>query len=303
MSIYSLFVLNGVWKWDSFQIMIFVYVCSTWSIVELVTCFETWITRKDINDVILFHVSYLITLMAYLCSQWKPNDQIKYFVFERSIYRLFVLNGGWKCETLQIMIFVCVLDMKDMWTKNAFRDVNNKKWRNWCQFDSRSLFNSTYGLPVLTMETKCPNHVFYVWKVHLKNICAKCGLEMRFFPNNGIRICLFDVKHSWTSNAFWVVSNKKWLKDVRFFHVSYIITLMGYLFSQWTTNVQINYFMFDWSILRLFVLNRGWKRDSLQIMIFVFVCSTFSIFELKTRFEAWITRNDVNGGSLFTFLI
>jgi hypothetical protein len=78
---------------------------------------------------------------------------------------------------------------------------------------------------------------------------------------------------------------------------------MAYLFSQWTTNVQINYCTFDWSTYRLFVLNRGWKRDSLQIMIFVFLCSTWIIFELITRFEAWITRNDVNGVCLFSFLI
>jgi hypothetical protein len=36
---------------------------------------------------------------------------------------------------------------------------------------------------------------------------------------------------------------------------------MGYLCSQWTSNVQIKYFMFDWSIYRLFVLNRSWNRD------------------------------------------
>jgi hypothetical protein len=83
------------------------------------------------------------------------------------------------------------------------------------------------------------------------------------------------------------------------FYVSYLITLKAFLCSQWTTNVQINYFMYDLSIYRLVVLNRGWKRDFLQIMIFVYVCSTWSIFELKKRFETWITRNDVNGVSFF----
>jgi hypothetical protein len=222
MSIYRLFVLNGGWKCDSYQIMIFVYVCSTWSIVELVTCFENLITRNDVNDVTLVHVSYLITLVVYLCSQWKPNIQIKYLMFERSIYRLFVLNGSWKRDPFQIMIFVYVC--------------------------------SAWGIVEL--------------------------------------VTCFDS---------WIKRND--VKDVSYFHVSYLITLMAYLFSQWTTNVQINYFLFDWSIYRLFVLNRGWKRNSLQIIIFVFFCSTWIIFELKTRFETWITRNDVNGVRLLTFLI
>jgi hypothetical protein len=99
-------VLNRSSKGDCFQIMIYVYVSSTWSIVELVTRFETWITRNDVNDVSLFYVRYLKTLMAFLCSQWKPNIQIIYFIFEWSIYRLFVLNRGWKRDSLQIMIFV-----------------------------------------------------------------------------------------------------------------------------------------------------------------------------------------------------
>jgi hypothetical protein len=86
---------------------------------------------------------------------------------------------------------------------------------------------------------------------------------------------------------------------VSLFHLSYLITLMAYLCSQRTPNGQINYFMLDWSINTLLVLNRGCKLDSLQILIFVHVCSTWSIVELKTRFEKWITRNDVYGVSLF----
>jgi hypothetical protein len=134
-SIYSLIVLNRIWKRDCLQMMIFVYVCLTWSIVEDVTQFETWITRNDVNGVSLFHSSYLISLMAYLCAQRAPNIQIKY----------------------------------------------------------------------------------YVWLVPLQTICAKHGLD------------------TW----------------------------------------------------------------SLQWMIFVNVCLTWRIVELKTRFETWVTRNDVNGVSLF----
>jgi hypothetical protein len=105
-SIYRLFVLNREWKRESIQIMIFVYVCSTWGIVELKSRFETWITRKDVNGVWFFHVSYLITPMTYLCSQRAPNFQVKHFMYDWSIYRLFGLNKGWKRDSLQMMIFV-----------------------------------------------------------------------------------------------------------------------------------------------------------------------------------------------------
>jgi hypothetical protein len=107
-SIYSLFELNRSWKRDSLQIMIFVCVCSTWGMVELKRRFETWISRNNVNGVSLFHLSYLITLMAYLCSQWTPNVQMKYFMFDCSIYRLFVPNTSWKRDSLQVMIFVYV---------------------------------------------------------------------------------------------------------------------------------------------------------------------------------------------------
>jgi hypothetical protein len=168
--------------------------------------FETWITRTDVNGVSLFNDSYLITLMAYLRSQWTPKVQIKYFMFDCSTYSLFVLYSSWKRDSLQIVIFVYVC--------------------------------STWG----TVELKTP----------------------------------FET---------WITRND--VNGVRLFKLSYLITLMAYLCSQWKPNVQIKYFMFDWSIYRLYVLNRAWKRVSLQIMIFVYVCSTWSIVELKTRFETW----------------
>jgi hypothetical protein len=77
LSIYRQFVLNRSWKRDSLQIMIFVNVCSTWSTVQLKTRFETSTTRNEVNGVSFFNLCYLITLLAYLCSQWVPNVQIK----------------------------------------------------------------------------------------------------------------------------------------------------------------------------------------------------------------------------------
>jgi hypothetical protein len=97
----------------------------------------------------------------------------------------------------------------------------------------------------------------------------------------------------------WITRND--VSGIRLFHLSYLITLMAYLCSQCTPHDQNKYFMFDWTIYSLFVLNRAWKRDSHQIMTFEYVCSTWSIFVLKMRFETWITRNDVSGVSLFHF--
>jgi hypothetical protein len=176
--------------------MIFVNISSIWSIVDIYASFEGWITRNDVNGVTKFHLSYLIKRMAYLSSQWTPNVQIKYFMFDWSIYGLFVLNRAWKPVSLQIMIFV-------------------------------------------------------------------------YMVNGG-----------------------------SLFQLSYLITLMAYLCSQ-LTSVQIMYLMFNWSNYRLFVLNKGWKRVSLQIMLFVYICSKWGIVDLKTNFETWITRNDVNGVGLF----
>jgi hypothetical protein len=158
--------------------------------------------------------------MHYLCSQWALNLHIKYFMFDWSIYKLFVLNTGWKRDSLQ-MIFV--------------------------------------------------------------NICSTWSMV--------------ELK---TRVDTWITRND--INGVSLFHLSYLLTLMVYLFSQWAPNVQIKYFMFDWSIYRLFLLNRAWKHDSLQMMIFLYICSTWGIVELKTRFETWITRNDVNGVSFFFFL-
>jgi hypothetical protein len=132
-TIYRLFVLNRDWKLDSLQMMIFVYVCSTWSIVELKTRSETWITRNDVNGVNLFHIPFMLTLMIYLCSQWTPNVQMKYFMFDWSNWRLFVLNTAGKLDSFQIVIFVYVcstwsiVELKtrfETWKTNDVNDIS-----------------------------------------------------------------------------------------------------------------------------------------------------------------------------------
>jgi hypothetical protein len=174
--------------------------------------------------------------------------------------------------------------------------VNNKKW---CDFVSLFLFNNTYGLPVLTMDTNCPNQVFYVWLFDLQIICVKYGRETWLSPNNVIRICSLDMKHFELKTRFetWITRND--VNGVSLFQLSYVIILMAYLCSEWAQHVQTNYFMFDWSIYRIFVLNRFRKLESLQIMVFVYLCSSWGIVELIMHFETWITRNDVKGVSLF----
>jgi hypothetical protein len=217
-SIYRVFVLNNSSKREYVQIMIFVYICSTWGIFELKTRFVAWITRNDVNGVSLFHLSYLITLMAYIGYQRTTNVQIKYFMFHSSICRIFVPSRAWKSDSFQIIIFVYVC--------------------------------SAWGIFELKMR-------FESWKK----------------KNDVNGECLF--------------------------HISYLITLMAYLCSQCTPQFHIKYFMFDLSINRQFALNRGGKRDPIQIIIFVYVCSTWGIVELKKRFETWITRKDLNGVWLF----
>jgi hypothetical protein len=221
-TIYRLFVLNRGWKRDSLQIMIFVNICTSWSMVHLKTRFETWKALNYAYGVSMFHLYNLITLMAYVCSLLTPKVQINYFMLEWSINILLVPYRGCKRHSLQVMIFVYV---------------------------------------ALT-------------RVIVKLIaCVETWIKW-----NGVN-------------------------GVSLFNLSYLIKFKAYLCTQRTPNAQLKYFVFDWSIYRLFVLNGGWKRDSFQIMIFVYVCSIWSIIELKTRFETWITRNYVNDINFFTFLI
>jgi hypothetical protein len=63
-------------------------------------------------------------------------------------------------------------------------------------FVSPFLFNNSYGLPELRMDTKGTNKVFYVCLVDLQTICAKLGMETCLPPYNGIRIFLLGMRHS-----------------------------------------------------------------------------------------------------------
>jgi hypothetical protein len=106
------------------QIMIFVYICSTGGIVDLNTRFEMWITRTDVNGVIMFHLSYLITRIVYLWSQRTPNVQRRYFMFDWSIYGLFVLNWAWKIFSHEIILLVYVSSTRCI-------DELNRRFETW----------------------------------------------------------------------------------------------------------------------------------------------------------------------------
>jgi hypothetical protein len=166
--------------------------------------------------VYVFNLSYLITFMAYLSSQRNPNVQIKHFMFDWTTDRIFVPNTAWKRDFFEKMIFVNISSTWSMVQLKRVLEVNNKKWLKWWNFVSPFLFNNTYGLPVLTVDTKCPNQVFYVWLVDLQTICVKYVLEKWFPPKADIRKYLLDMKHGWIKNAFWDVKNKKWRKWCKF---------------------------------------------------------------------------------------
>jgi hypothetical protein len=171
--------------------------------------------------------------------------------------------------------------------------VNNKKWREWCKFVSHLLFNNTYGLPMITMHTKCPNQVFYVCLVDLQKTYDKYGFETWFSSNDDIRNCLFDMKDSSTKNAFCVVNNKKWRKGCKF--VPLFLCNNCYGLADLTIDTKCpNHVFYYW-----LVLNRGWNPDSLQIIIFVNVCSTRGIVELNKVF--W-DMNNKKWRKLFKFV-
>jgi hypothetical protein len=133
--------------------------------------------------------------------------------------------------------------------------------------------------------------------VDLQTTFAKYGLETRFFPNDDIRKGLLVMQRSWTKNAIWKLNRKKWRE--------WCILVSLFLFSNcyglpvltvFTTCP--NQVFYVW-LVELQTIYTRWKRVSLQMMIFVNVCSTCSVVELKTRFESWITRNDANGVNMF----
>jgi hypothetical protein len=290
-----LLVLNRGWKRDSLQIMLFGYVCSTWGTVELKMRFEAWITRNYVKGVSLFYLSYLITVMAYLCSQRTPNVQINYFMFVPSTDYLCLILAGILISSNDDFR-KCFLDMMQGWTKNAFWYENIK--------------NDVNGFLHLPNLISLVVYLCSQWTPHI---------QIKYFMFDFSIYSLFEINRGWKRDSLqilifvyvcsaWGIVELKirfeaWItrNGESFFHFPDLITLMAYPYLQCTPHVQIKCYTFDRSIYRLFVLNRGEKRDSLEIIIFVYVCSPWGIVERKMRFVAWIRRNDVNDDRLFHF--
>jgi hypothetical protein len=150
------------------------------------------------------------------------------------------------------------------------------------------------------MGTKCRNQVFYVWLVDLQTICIKYGVETWFSPNDDFRICLFDKQHSRTKNAFWILNYKKWRKMCKFVLLILFKNISGLPVLRMGTKCP-NQVFYVWLVdLQTIALNTG-RNVIRSKWWYSYVCSTFSVVELKTRFETWITRNDVNDVNLFLF--
>jgi hypothetical protein len=258
-------VPDTAWKRDSLQMIIFVNVCSTWSMVEVKTRFETWVKWNDVNGVSLFHFSYLITLMASPCSERTPNVQIKFCMFERSIYRSFVPNTSWKRESLQIMIFVYVcstwnvVELKtrfETWiTRNDVKGVSFYHISYLITFTSYLCSQRKPKLKsiLLLLIGRSTDYLCFIG-------AGNVTLQIMIF----VYVC--STKHSWNKNTFLEVNKKKWRKWCKFVHLLYLITLMPSLCSQRAPNVQIKIFMFVRSIYRTFGPYTGWKRDPLQMI-------------------------------------
>jgi hypothetical protein len=203
-TIYRQFVPNTAWKRDSLQMMIFVNVCSTWSMVELKTHFEMWIKGNDVNGVSLFHLCYLIMLMFYLCSQWTSNLQMKYFMFHWSIYRLLVLNRGWKRDSLQILLFVYVTTTCSIGELKARFET----WITGNDVNGESLLHISYLITLIpylrSQRTQLAQiNFFYVSVVAGQSISAKCGLETWFSP----KVIFENVCSTWS-----MVEEKRFLR-------------------------------------------------------------------------------------------
>jgi hypothetical protein len=134
LSIYSPFVLNRKWKHDSLQMIIFVNVCSTWRIVELKTCFETWIRRKDVNGVSLFDLCYLKHIWLTCVHNGLQMSKSIFYVWLFDLKAICAKYGLESWFTPNDDIRKCLLEMNHASTKNAFWDVSNKKLRKWCKF-------------------------------------------------------------------------------------------------------------------------------------------------------------------------
>jgi hypothetical protein len=142
-----------------------------------------WRKRCKFVSAFLYNNTY--GLPALTTDTNGPNQVL--YVWSVDLHTICAKQGleTWLSPNNDIRLWL--LDIKHSWNKNAFWDVNKKKWSKWCKFISPFLTNNTYGLPVLKINTKFPNQVFYVWMVDLQTACAKDRVETWYSPNDNIR--------------------------------------------------------------------------------------------------------------------
>jgi hypothetical protein len=126
-------VLNTTLIRNSVQIMIFVNVSPIWNMLYIKDAFRNVSNKKWSICYRFVSFSHLITLLAYLCSQWTPNVLIKYFYFclvdPQSIWPKLGLET---CLPPNNDIRIYLRGMRHSWTKYAFWDVNNTNWCKCC---------------------------------------------------------------------------------------------------------------------------------------------------------------------------
>jgi hypothetical protein len=162
------------------------------------------------------------------------------------------------------------------------------------------------SLTVLRVGSNRPNQVCYVRLFDLQTKYSKYTLVTWLLPNDDIRICLLDMQISWTKHAIWNLNRKKWRKWWKLVSISLFNNCFGaghyaYMWSQWAPTFETMFCMFELSIYKLFVLNSSWKLDSQQMVLLLYLCSSWSVVDLQTRFKTWKARNDVNGVYWFHF--
>jgi hypothetical protein len=118
--------------------------------------------------------------------------------------------------------------------------------------------------------------------------------------NDDIRKYSLDMKHDSTKNVFWDVNNKKWRKRCKFVSLFIFNNNYGIRVHIMETKCR-NQVFYVWLVdLQTYCAKYGleiWVPPNNDIGICL-----LGILKLKTRFEMWITRRNVNG-DCFTFHI
>jgi hypothetical protein len=123
--------------------------------------------------------------------------------------------------------------MRHSWTKNAFWNLNTKKWLNgvFCIQFYYLITSLSQGIKLTCAHNghQLFKSRFYFWLVHLQAICAKYGLETWFPPNDDIRIFCSTCSVVEVKTLFETWRARNDVIGVYWFHLSYLITVLAFL--------------------------------------------------------------------------